>query len=91
VRTIRCCAGLGTASGPKLRGVLLAGAVFLLAAAARADEKKTAKPAAPTEFAYVLSNGYGLDDKMPTDRKAFENLLVNMKKSGFNTIRLVAQ
>jgi len=90
VHTISYRDGLGTRGYQERRSFLLAGAlVGLLAATACGQEEKAAKPAAPTEFAYVLSNGYGLDDKMPTDRKVFENLLVNMKKSGFNTIHCV--
>jgi hypothetical protein len=46
-------------------------------------------PAAPKEFAFVLSNGYGEGDKMPADPKVFENLLANMRKAGFNTIHCV--
>ncbi|MBY0232896.1 MAG: hypothetical protein K2W96_26740 [Gemmataceae bacterium] len=47
------------------------------------------RPAAPKEFAFVLSNGYGEADRMPTDPKAFGNLLANMKKAGFNAIHCV--
>jgi hypothetical protein len=53
-----------------------------------ADEKKTAPPA-PKEFLYALSPGYGEGDKFSTDPKVFENLLVNMKKSGFNGIHCI--
>lgn len=55
---------------------------------ARADDKKPL-PAAPKEFAFTLSNGYGEGDRLPADPKVFENLLVNMKKAGFNTIHCV--
>ena len=43
----------------------------------------------PTEFAFTLSNRYGEADDFPTDPAVFENLLVNMKKAGFNTIYCV--
>lgn len=46
-------------------------------------------PATPSVFAFTLSNGYGEGDKMPSDPAVFENLLVNMKKAGFNTIHCV--
>lgn len=49
----------------------------------------TAAPPHPTEFAFTLNNGYGQDVKFPTDPVAFENLLVNMKQAGFNTIYCV--
>src|SRR5262245_17918541 len=52
-----------------------------------ADEIK--KPAAPKEFAFVLSNGYGIKDHFSNDPDKFENLLINMKKSGFNCIHCV--
>ncbi|MCE9555109.1 MAG: hypothetical protein K8T91_17300 [Planctomycetes bacterium] len=44
------------------------------------------KPALPTEYAFTLSKPYGEADRFTTDPKAFENLLINMKKSGFNCI-----
>lgn len=60
-------------------------------ATARAEEPDATIKAAPhpTEFAFTLNNGYGQDCKFPTDPDAFENLLVNMKKAGFNTIYCV--
>ena len=54
-----------------------------------AEEKKATPPALPKEFAFVLSNGYGEIDKMPADPAVFENLLINMKKAGFNTIHCI--
>jgi hypothetical protein len=54
-------------------------------------EKKLAVPAAPKEFAFVLSLGYGEGDHFSSDPKVFENLLINMRKSGFNTIHCVYQ
>lgn len=51
-----------------------------------AQEKSTV---APKEFAFVLSNGYGEGDHFSNDPKTFENLLINMRKSGFNTIHCV--
>ncbi len=42
--------------------------------------------AAPKEFAFVFSPGYGEADHYSTDPAEFENMLVNMKRSGFNTI-----
>jgi len=59
------------------------------AAEAAEGAKPVAKPALPTEFAFTLNNGYGQGTKFPTDPKVFENLLVNMKKAGFNTIYCV--
>ena len=53
------------------------------------DAKQPAKPAAPKEFAFTLSLGYGEGDHFSDDPKVFENLLVNMRKSGFNTIHCV--
>jgi len=52
-------------------------------------EKKIKAAPHPTEFAFTLNNGYGQGPKFPTDPAAFENLLVNMKKAGFNTIYCV--
>ncbi len=46
-------------------------------------------PALPTEFAFTLNNGYGQGCKFPTNAVVFENLLVNMKKAGYNTIYCV--
>jgi hypothetical protein len=46
-------------------------------------------PALPTEFAFVLNNGYGENDRFSGNPAVFENLLVNMKKAGFNTIYCV--
>jgi len=50
---------------------------------------QTKAPPHPTEFAFTLNNGYGQGMKFPTDPAAFENLLVNMKRAGFNTIYCV--
>ena len=58
----------------------------LLASAANGQDKA---PPAPKEFAFVLSNGYGEGDHFSNDPKVFENLLSNMRKSGFNTIHCV--
>ncbi|MCC6418504.1 MAG: hypothetical protein IT429_09710 [Gemmataceae bacterium] len=44
---------------------------------------------APKEFAFVLSNGYGEGDRFSNEPKVFENLLINMRKSGFNTIHCI--
>jgi hypothetical protein len=46
-------------------------------------------PALPKEFAFTLNNGYGGFDDFSSDPAVFENLLVNMKKAGFNTIYCV--
>ena len=54
-----------------------------------AGEKKPVLPAAPKEFAFTLSDGYGEGDHYSNDPKVFENLLINMKKSGFNTIHCI--
>lgn len=43
----------------------------------------------PTEFAFVFSPGYGTIDHFPSDPAVFENFLVNMKRTGFNTIHCV--
>ncbi|MBI3823611.1 MAG: hypothetical protein HY289_13155 [Planctomycetes bacterium] len=51
-------------------------------------DKKQAPPA-PKEFAFVLSDGYGEADRHSSDPKVFENLLINMRKSGFNTLHCV--
>ncbi|MBI2803396.1 MAG: hypothetical protein HYX68_00250 [Planctomycetes bacterium] len=63
---------------------------FPLVSFAQSGEKKEPpRPPAPKEFAYVLSNGYGEGDRFSNDPKIFENLLINMRKSGFNTIHCV--
>lgn len=62
---------------------------FVSLAPASDDKKKPIAPPAPKEFAFVLSYGYGEQDRHPSDPKVFENLLVNMKKSGFNCIHCV--
>ncbi len=57
-----------------------------------AEEKKPPEikaPPPPGDFAFTLNNGYGEACKFPTDPAVFENLLVNMKKAGFNTIYCV--
>jgi hypothetical protein len=51
--------------------------------------EETKAPPAPGDFAFTLSNGYGEGCRFSTDPKVFENLLVNMKKAGFNTIHCV--
>jgi len=53
------------------------------------DPKANKPPAPPKEFAVVLSPGYGTIDHFSSDPKVFENLLINMKKTGFNTIHCV--
>lgn len=69
---------------------MAAGLAFaLIEAADGAGDKKPALPAAPKEFAFTLSNGYGEGDHFSNDPRVFENLLVNMKKSGFNTIHCI--
>ncbi len=47
------------------------------------------KPALPTVYAFTLSRPYGEFDRYPTDPAVFENLLINMKKSGFNCIHCI--
>jgi hypothetical protein len=47
------------------------------------------EPALPREFAFVLSNGYGEGDHFSEEPATFENLLVNMKQTGFNTIHCI--
>lgn len=66
---------------------LIAFWIFVGGEAATCQEKPL--PAAPKEFAFVLSNGYGEGDHFSSDPRVFENLLVNMRKSGFNTIHCV--
>lgn len=63
--------------------------VAFVSTAALADDEPAAAPATPSVFAFTLSNGYGEGDKMPTDPAVFENLLINMKRAGFNTIHCV--
>jgi hypothetical protein len=64
--------------------------VLLVAILVVSAEAKTNKaPSPPKEFAVVLSPGYGTIDHFSSDPKVFENLLINMKKSGFNTIHCV--
>src|SRR5437016_827432 len=53
------------------------------------DQKQAARSDLPKEFAFVLSDGYGEADRHSNDPRVFENLLVNMRKSGFNTIHCV--
>lgn len=73
-----------------LRIHALAAALVLLGSLdAFADDKAPTPPPAPKEFAFVLSDGYGEGDHYPTDPKVFENLLVNMKKAGFNGIHCI--
>lgn len=69
-----------------MRNLLFSIAILALplAASRSADEKQS--PPLPKEFAFVLSDGYGEADHYSNDPKVFENLLVNMRKSGFNTI-----
>lgn len=57
--------------------------------AAVSPASQPAAPAAPKEFAFTLSPGYGTKDHFSNVPAEFENLLVNMKKSGFNTIHCV--
>jgi len=76
---------------------MTAGRVLLLWALAFAGSfARAAEPAAkieaaplPQEFAFTLNNGYGQGVKFPSDPAVFENLLINMKKAGFNTIYCV--
>ena len=63
--------------------------VLALAVSLQAEVKPNKPPTPPTEFAVVLSPGYGTIDHFSSDPKVFENLLVNMKKAGFNTIHCV--
>ncbi len=64
--------------------------LLLSAATTMGQDQATApKPAAPKEFAFVLSNGYGEGDHFSNDPKGFENLLITMRKSGCNTIHCV--
>jgi len=63
--------------------------VLALNASLGAEVKPNKPPEPPTEFAVVLSPGYGTIDHFSQDPKVFENLLVNMKKAGFNTIHCV--
>ena len=56
---------------------------------AKPGAKPNTSPAPPKEFAFVLSPGYGTIDHFSADPKVFENLLVNMKTAGFNTIHCV--
>ncbi len=37
----------------------------------------------------MLSLGYGEGDHFSSDPKIFENLLINMRKSGYNTIHCI--
>lgn len=46
-------------------------------------------PPAPKEFANVFSVGYGTVDHFPRDEARFEELLVNLKGAGYNTIHCV--
>jgi len=59
------------------------------AESAKAAPKANKPPTPPKEFAFVLSPGYGTIDHFSSDPKVFENLLVNMKKTGFNAIHCV--
>ena len=43
-------------------------------------------PPAPTEFAVVLNNGYGGADDYPKTVDKFEQLLISMTNSGYNTL-----
>ena len=69
------------------RPIVIVAFVCTLATLRAADEKHA--PPAPKEFAFVLSDGYGEADHYSNDPKIFENLLVNMRKSGFNTIHCI--
>ncbi len=64
-------------------------ATWACSPAVNAGDKKPLLPAAPKEFAFTLSNGYGEGDHFSNDPKVFENLLINMKKSGFNCIHCI--
>jgi len=70
---------------------LLVARLLVGAGDTKADDNKKPirKPALPTEFAFVLSPGYGTIDHFPSDAAAFENLLINMKKAGFNGVHCV--
>ena len=63
------------------------GSVLRAQEAEAEDEIKAPPP--PKKFAFTLNNGYGEGDKFPTDPAVFENLLINMKKAGFNAIYCV--
>lgn len=63
--------------------------VGLVPAGTWAQQANVKAPPAPKEFAFVLSNGYGEGDHYSSDPKVFENLLINMRKAGFNTIHCV--
>ena len=69
--------------------VLLTLAVSLYGQEQAPKDAGMADPALPTEFAFTLNNGYGQGCKFPTNAAVFENLLVNMKEAGFNTIYCV--
>lgn len=66
--------------------LIVAALLFALNSASHAQDKGTV---APKEFAFVLSNGYGEGDHFSNDPKTFENLLINMRKSGFNAIHCI--
>lgn len=68
---------------------LIACTVIVSVTSASDEKKKPTSPPAPKEFAFVLSYGYGEHDCHPSDQKVFENLLINMKKSGFNCIHCI--
>lgn len=44
------------------------------------------RPPLPTEFAVVLNNGYGRADDYPKTVEKFEQLLISMTNSGYNTL-----
>ncbi|MFW6161815.1 MAG: hypothetical protein ACODAJ_03545 [Planctomycetota bacterium] len=56
---------------------------------AAGEAAKPQGPPPPEAFAYVFSVGYGTVDHFPQDERAFEQLLVHLKDSGYNTIHCV--
>lgn len=51
-----------------------------------AEKPAATKPVLPKVYAFTLAKPYGETDRYPLDPAVFENLLVNMKKAGFNCI-----